>query len=79
MELSGTGSGCIRLGHRGCAEEGLWGKLGVIVLPLGWSSSTAWISEERLKVHPGQEDGLQQWGTSVSTWQETLGLETEEV
>lgn len=23
--------------------------------------------------------GLQQWGTSVSTWQETLGLETEEV
>lgn len=42
----------------GCAEEGLWGKFGLIVLPLGWSSSTAQISEERLRVQPMQEDGL---------------------
>lgn len=72
LVVSGWATGAVQ-------KKGCGGKLGVIVLPLGWSSSTAWISEERLKVHPGQEDGLQQWGTSVSTWQETLGLETEEV
>lgn len=42
----------------GCAEEELWGKLGVIVPPLGWSSSTAQVSEESLRVQPVQEDGL---------------------
>lgn len=58
MKLSGTGL-VVPGWDTGCAEEGLWGKLGVIVLPLGWASSTAQMSEEKLRVQPAQEDGLQ--------------------
>lgn len=70
LVVSGWATGAVQ-------KKGCGGSLGSSCYP--WAGHHPQPGYQRLKVHPGQEDGLQQWGTSVSTWQETLGLETEEV